>query len=189
MIFAFLGYTNLKTVTLNKNITYISDNAFDFCSRLENIIINTDDYNDFQRIKNLLPEALKNKAVFSSSELYKQLVIIQNEALNKLCFEPRTSRLFEFFSQQTIAIPKGIFINLNQYLGDDNPCYRNAKFDIDELTLPKKISDIEDYKNKVNDIADRYIKMTTEQNNFTEIKTNLSFKKAHPLDGYELKRS
>lgn len=60
---AFSECESLTSVTLPNSLTSIGEGAFSECESLEQIIIGADNSEQFDRIKNLLPESLRSKAV------------------------------------------------------------------------------------------------------------------------------
>ena len=76
--YAFSRCTSLTTVHIPEGVTSIGNGAFSGCTSLTHIIIDTDDEAEFNRIKNLLPENLRDKVI--SRSVYE----IQRNTVGKL---------------------------------------------------------------------------------------------------------
>ncbi len=63
---AFYGCTGLISITLRPGITFIQLNAFQECPNLTTIIIDTEDQVEFERVRGLLANKLKSKAITPS---------------------------------------------------------------------------------------------------------------------------
>ena len=50
-------------ITLSENLVSIGDYGFDDCGSLNKIIINTNSFDEVERIKNILPEKYRDKVI------------------------------------------------------------------------------------------------------------------------------
>ena len=91
--YAFAGCASLTTAYIPVSVTSIGAKAFYHCTSLTNIIIDTDNKDQINKIKALLPENLRDKVI--SHVAYQFHCIVQREMVDRFVFEAAGGGLFD----------------------------------------------------------------------------------------------
>lgn len=139
--------SSLKTLILSGSIVQIEQSAFNGCNGLEYILIDTENNEDFERIKNLLPSVLKHRvypmALLADIQSYQVLSLEQFEL---------ACNVFEFAELPLHLTVKHI-----------NPYFRPFPQEMllqqafNAVPLPTNKKDLARYKQELEHVTQRYI--------------------------------
>jgi hypothetical protein len=102
---AFYGCTSLTHITLPAGLTTIGDDAFSVCTKLNFVIIDSDNPVEIERLKALLPDALKDKVISKREHIQK----IRFEVALATIFPKNEGNVFNtFFSPEARKQPENI---------------------------------------------------------------------------------
>ena len=153
----FRDCTSLKNLTLPEGVISIGDGAFIGCESLECISVNTDNDEEINRIRLLVPEEHRNKVIKSS--FIKQAKECQIKALEELYRNPMISPIFGIENCIFQKLPDDMHYEINQFVGEDNFYYQQAKKEMFELQYPRTIEELESYEIKALKISKAYSKL------------------------------
>ncbi|WP_392537175.1 leucine-rich repeat domain-containing protein [Legionella sp. 227] len=171
--FAFAGCTSLTTITLPAGLNSIGICAFSGCNQLEQIVIDTDDFKEYTRIKELLPKDLQIKVPYwGCLEAIKE---IQTQCLQKLINQPETNFLYQelqlgahcnpFFYN----FPNEMIVEINNHMKSDNWYYAKALKELTALSMPHSEENLERYREQCDEIVTKYINIAqTRAENFAK---------------------
>jgi hypothetical protein len=160
---AFNGCAGLKQVIFPEGLIRIGMMAFESCTNVSDIMIDTQNLAEFNRIKALLPQELRSKVI--EMRIYNQVKTSRHEALEDVCRAPAISPLLgaiPFFraTDEHCKLPlinnSNIFFNINQYVGRDSALYALAEDEMLALTLPHDELQLDAYKNNLASIVAQY---------------------------------
>jgi len=164
---AFAFCKNLKLIVLPESLKKIHSEAFKGCDKLTRIIIDSDNDIERQRIKNLLPENLRDKVYTQSC--YKQITDIQMDLLG--LFSAKTAKITENSLNELVIHHPSIYADVLQVVGSflkwETPDYKRIKQEIESLDWPKdeSKSELRKYRGRVAKIVNESIKRITKDTN------------------------
>ena len=139
---AFKHCTALKSIIIPKSVTSIGNYTFNQCKSLTHIKIITTNQAEFERIKNLLPKKLQDKAIPVD---LKKISEIKNKALGKLLYHPLatslgTANLGDAKDQPVGKLPPKMIASINQFIIKDTLVYSKMKQALEEVRLWCKLT-------------------------------------------------
>ncbi|MCW8400629.1 leucine-rich repeat protein [Legionella sp. PATHC038] len=159
---AFHNCKALNTITLPKGLKSIGVDAFKGCVNLKHIVINTDKEEEYENIKKLLPEELKDKV--TSFSVIEQSKKIQSQCLQQLVNEPNTNFLYQELLREGNApppelenLPVEVMAQINSHMKSDNRYSVKAQKELDALTIPDSEEGLEKYGEDCKAIVTKYL--------------------------------
>ncbi|KTC87153.1 leucine-rich repeat domain-containing protein [Legionella drozanskii] len=170
---AFERCESLQQIIIPENITSIGAGAFNYCKNLQSILINGFDESKRERIIQLMPEDLRNKVViYSGGELTK----LWDKELRRITNAPEANPLYSRMPRMVQAglpeLPNEVLVKVNQFVGSNNVCYKQALAAIKDVPLPI-IQDGKEgkqaYETKIKNIVDNCIRhgQPSDPNNYS----------------------
>ena len=157
---AFEACTGLTEITLAEGLTLIDKWAFVGCNNIKQVIINTDDLENYNRIKALLLERLRTKV--PSFDLFVKCKKIKSQCLQQLINQPETNFLYQElllagnYNHFLNALPLEIMAEINSHMKSDNWYYAKAQIKLDALLIPDSEQGLEEYRKVCQTIVAKY---------------------------------
>jgi len=153
---AFWRCSGLTQVIIHEDVNFDAS-AFMGCINLKNIFVYSNDISEIERIRNSLPQNLREICV--AHPLYQQIETIRQEALGLFSCKPDVAHdHVTFFS----SLPEASSLELNHGLGRDSRYYHEAKNKMRRQVMPEYPEDLASYKSGLDVIAHTYLTMARE---------------------------
>lgn len=127
----FLSYTGLTEVIIPEGIT-IGQNAFADCSSLNRMVVNTKDAKEIERIKDSLPNNLKNLVI--PNPVWDKVQLAQHHARKKITNDPRMSSLFGVYD--ALGLVEDVLTIITSFEGPNNIALQQVAAAIRALPIP-----------------------------------------------------
>jgi hypothetical protein len=153
--YAFLNCTGLTKITLaGGQLTTIDPSAFKDCN-IQEIVVNTDDDREIERIKNLLPMELRDKVI--KNPVYHEVIKYQEETLRPVLLRDAILRDMTKYHKfiSAVEIPTDI-VSLIAAFDDDTNNYVNNE--ISKLGFPVTREELVSYKQRTEGVLGKMIK-------------------------------
>lgn len=180
---AFSGCRGLSSLVIPDEVTYIADRAFEECSgltsisipqgvtdigmdvfydcpNLKDILIDSDDINEIERIKALLPEEHQNKVIMKS--VFDESNRHYQETKTKLMRAPQFNPMYllsDYIVSQSLGDPYG---EISSYLKEEeisHPLFKRAIQKIDAIPKPKTRLELVYYKRSLSYTLGKYTEL------------------------------
>ena len=137
---AFYGCTGLTQLTLSEGVA-IGNQAFRGCTGLQQIVINTNNDEEIERIKDCLPEEYRSKVI--KNPIYDNVVTFQKNAYQEIFHDPRLS---DFSCYHDFFYNKLPFCLLSIIAGFESGTHQRIQKKVNALSFPTTPAAFHRYK-------------------------------------------
>ena len=139
--YAFHRCMGLTQLTFPEGVTTIDDCAFHECDALQTVVVNTNNDEEIERIKNSLPSEHRYKV--TKNPIYDSVIKFQKDCYQNMLHKPSLSDLSHYFDFFKKKLP---FDALTMLAGFEEGVYQSIKKKVKPLEFPITPEAFEQYK-------------------------------------------